>query len=484
MRSKSFSLAIATCGLLLVSQDAAAQSSAIKKDTASTDKVAAQEELQNKLDRLERELGALRRAAGQNGAIGAGGVRAPRWFDEEMLDARIGYQDDAMPSTEADRLKIKGRLDFEFYDLHANRNDLGAYRDGNQFGLSGGATEFRVRRMELGLGLELIEDFRFQTTLTLDPVVRDQDEGAVDMDEAYVRFGNIFRNFFGIEDPSHTFVQVGNYFRWERDFLYRWSESFTLAGTSFYRDEVTGIMFGGDFEEGLFYRFSIDNGSTIGSRDAGVGARRGTTGAVGNSPILHDNEQLGDLNNNKDFAFGIGIRGALDEPKFQYHLAASYREGRLSPGEQAFLSQVSTAYDGGSKKTRFGVLGGFDWDLEGLRVLLDAEFWIASDGNGDRETWSVSPALMLPLDGVYYQKRLFFTGVGFGYRLAGLHISGGLPNQASAQRAILDDRVMHTIGFWVDVTRGVDLRLELNNMEANHRGRSETEWLVQWSVSF
>ena len=476
MRSKSFSTVIAVCGLLFASHDLAAQG-------AQAQKSAAQNELQNKLDRLEREVQELRRAAGQNGGIGRGGLGAPRWFDREMLDSRIGYQEDSMASTEADRLKIRGRLDFEFYDLHANGNDLGAYRDGNQFGLSSGATEFRVRRMELGLGLELIEDFRFQTTMTLDPVVRDQDEGAVDLDEAYVRFGNVFRNFFGIEDPSHTFLQVGNYFRWERDFLNRWSESFSLAGTSFYRDEVTGLLIGGEFEEGLFYRLSIDNGSTIGSRDAGVGAARGTSGAVGNAPILHDNEQLGDFNNNKDVALGLGFRGAFEEPDFQYHAAISYREGRLAPGEQAFLSQVSTAYDGGSKKSRLGILGGFDWDLEGLRFALDAEFWVAQDGNGDREAWSIAPAITLPLDGVYYQKRLFFTGVGFGYRLAGLHVSGGLPNQPLI-RSILDDRTMHTIGAWLDVTRGVNLRLELNNIEANHRGRSETEWLVQWSVSF
>lgn len=481
MRSKRFSMVIAACGLALASQDLSSQSA---KRSANETSRQEQNEMQRKLDRLEREVAALRRAAGKNGGIGVGGVRAPRWFDESMLDAEIGYQDDTMASNEADRLKIRGRLDFEFYDLHANRNDLGAYRDGNQFGLTGGATEFRVRRMELGLGLELIEDFRFQTTMTLDPVVRDQDEGAVDLDEAYVRFGNVFRNFFGIEDPSHTFVQVGNYYRWERDFLNRWSESFSLAGTSFYRDEVTGLMLGGDFEEGFFYRLSIDNGSTIGSRDAGVGARRGTRGAVGNAPILHDNEQLGDLNNNKDVSLGVGIRGTLEEPDFQYHMALSYREGRLAPGEQAFLSQVSTAYNGGSKKSRFGILGGFDWDLDGLRLALDAEFWMANDGNGDREAWSISPAITLPLDGVYYQKRLFFTGVGFGYRLAGLHLSGGLPNQAPLIRSILDDRTMHTFGFWVDVTRGVDLRLELNNIDSNHRGRSETEWLVQWSVSF
>lgn len=485
--------ALAFGGLLCAVGDLQAQSAKTAREVGesqSKSRVAApaqDETVEAKLERLEREVDELRQAAQRgsatSGGIGRGGARPPRWFESEMLEARIPYQDE-MASTEADRIKVGGRLDFEFYDLHANNRDLGVYRDLNQFGLTGGTTEFRIRRLQINLGLELIEDFRFESTLTLDPVVRDQDEGAIDLDEAYLRFGNVARNFFGIEDPSHSFIQIGNYYRWERDLLNRWSESFSLAGTSYYMDEVTGIMIGGDFEEGLFYRVGIDNGSTIGSRDAGVGAGRGVTGAVGNSPLLHDNEQLGDLNNNKDFSIGLGMKGSLEEPEFQYHAGVSYREGRLSPTEQAFLTLASPAYNGGSKKRRFGFLGGFEWDLETVRVGVDAELWLSKDGNGDREAWSFSPVLMIPLDGVYYQKRLFFTGVGFGYRLSGVHLSDGFANQTTLTRSIMDDRKMHTLGFWVDVTRNVDLRLELNNIEPSNRGRSETEWLIQWSVSF
>lgn len=478
MQQSRVAILASAMSLLSIGAEVAAQA---PKSTKPPE-VGSQEKLEDKVDRLERELQELRSATETVG-VGRGGTKTPRLFDAGLLESGLRFQDD-VATTESDRVKVGGRIDFEFYDLHANRNDLGAYRDANQFGLNGGSTEFRVRRLELALGLELIEDFRFQSRLTLDPVVRDQDEGAVDIDEAYLRFGNFFRNLFGIEDASHTYVQVGNFFRWERDFLNRWSESFSLAGTSFYRDEVTGIQIGGDFEEGLFYRIGFDNGSNLGSRDAGVGATRGVTGAVGNAPILHDNEQLGDLNNNKDFSLGLGFKGAFEEPELEYRAAISYREGKLSAPEVSFLRLVSTAYDGGTKKSRLGFLAGFDWDLESLRFGADAEFWIAKDGNGDREAWSLAPHVVIPLDGVYYQKRLFFTGLGFGYRLSGLHIHGGLPNQSALQRSILDDRVMHTIGSWIDVTRNVDLRLELNNIEASRRSRSETEWLIQWSVRF
>ncbi|MCB9892748.1 MAG: hypothetical protein H6832_13370 [Planctomycetes bacterium] len=462
---------------------------ATQDETARTVETQArsQESVEQKLERLENEIRELKASQRQMPAkpVGKGGTTSPTWFDSEFLDAKIPYQEEMLASTEADRVKVGGRIDFEFYDLHANRNNLGGYLDSNQFGNNGGSTEFRVRRLEIDLGLELIEDFQFQSRLMLDPVVRDEDEGAVDMDEAYVRFGNLFRNLMGIEDPSHTYIKVGNFYRWERDFLKKWSESFSMAGTSFYRDEVTGLQIGGDFEEGLFYRVGIDNGSQIASRDAGVGATRGVTGAVGNSPMLHDNEQLGDLNNNKDVSLGLGIKGAVEEPKFEYRAAVSYREGKLSATEVAFLRFASTSYDGGTKKRRFGVLGGFDWDVsEAMRLGVDAELWWAKDGNGDREVWSVAPNILIPLDGVYYQKRKFFTGVGFGYRLSGLHLHGGFPNQASLQRSILDDRIMHTIGSWVEVTRNVDLRLEINNMDPTQRNRSETEWLLQWSIRF
>ncbi len=450
------------------------------------------ERLEQRLKSVEAELSQLRsRADNPPAGVGSAGRRVPAKVGSTFAELMRGlpFGQDTATSGAAERIRIGGRLDFEFYDLRANRNNLGNYR-GNQFGLNSGATEFRVRRVNLNLDLEMIEDFVFHSTLTLDPVVRDEDEGAVDIDEAYVRFGNVMRNLFGVEDPSNSYIQVGNFYRWERSFFPRVSEAYSLAGTSFYRDEVTGIQIGGDFEEGLFYRVGLDNGSSMTARDAGVGARRGAAGpgaaAVGNSPILHDNEQLGDLNNSKDFSIGVGYKGRIEDPNgdIQFGAAISYREGRLSNVERTFLSGVSAAYDGGKQKRRIGLLGMADWDLDTLVVGLNLEAWFASDGNGDRDVWSIGPWVKLPLDGVYYQKRKFFTGVGAGYRVSSLHQSDGFASLTAPTGALFDDRTMHTIDFWLDVTRNVDLRLEINNMNPINRNRSETEWLIQWSVRF
>lgn len=459
--------------------------------------------LERRLDALQKEVDALKSARGGTvhrgsaiGGTGSGGTRAPDAVAPsyaELAKAGMPLPQDEVASAGNEKIKIGGRLDFEFYDIDSQPASRGAYVDPdnggtNTFGASSGPTEFRVRRLELGLDLELIEDFNFRTTLTLDPVVRDQDEGAVDIDEAYVRFSNIVRNLFGYEDPSHAFVQAGNYYQWERSFLHRWSESYSLAGTSFYRDEVTGLAVGGDFEFGLLWRFSLDNGHVLTARDAGVGARRGGGGsAVGNSPIFHDNEQLGDVDNHKAVAFGVGWENEVEEPKLQYGVALSYRVDRLSGAERSFLAGISPTYDGSSRQQRFGVLFTAEWDLEDFLVGGNAELWFAEDGNAQRELWSVAPYARLPLDGVYYQQRLFFTGIGAGYRWSGLHMSRGFANTnpANAQTHILDDRHMHTVGVWLDVTRNVDLRLELNNIDPNNgQSGTETEWLVQWSVRF
>ncbi len=427
------------------------------------------QQLERKVDALEQQVRALGGARSRSNVVDA--------------NSRLG-QEPARKSEPS--VRICGRLDFEFYDTNAQRSSFGVY-GGNAFGANGGATQYRVRRMQLSLGMDLIEDLVFHSLLTLDPVVRDEDEGAVDIDEAYIRFGHVGRNLFGFEDPTNTFIQAGNYFRWERDFLPRHSESFSLAGTAFYRDEVTGIQIGGDTEEGLFYRLSMDNGSVLGARDAGVGQRAGAGGiAVGNSPMIHDNEQRGDLNDNKDFALGLGYQTMLEGPELQFAVAFSARAGRSSRADRAFLATVSPGrFDGSRNKTRFGVLGMVEWDLEQVILGLSGEGWVGKDGNASRDSFSLSPYVRLPLDGVYYEERRFFTHVGAAYRFSYLHQSKGLANSSSLATMILADRHGHTLSVWLEVTNNVNLRLEMNNNDSRATGvGTETEWLLQWGVRF
>ena len=202
--------------------------------------------VQERLADLERQLAELKK----QGAVGRGGRTMPTDMGTEFRASGLPLGQEGVASQNNEKVKIGGRLDFEFYDLHASRTNFGNY-GGNQFGNTNGGTEFRIRRLQLALGLEVIEDLKFHGTLTLDPVVRDQDEGAVDIDEAYVRFDNFFLNIFDVEDPTNSFIQVGNFYRWEREFFERRSEAFSLAGTSFYRDEITGLRLGGDADAGF-----------------------------------------------------------------------------------------------------------------------------------------------------------------------------------------------------------------------------------------
>ena len=228
----------------------------------------------------------------------------------------------------------------------------------------------------------------------------------------------------------------------------------------------------------------MSNGQTIAARDAGVGAARGAGGgAVGNSPILHDNEQLGDGNNSKEVSIGVGFRGDLEEPGFDWRVGVAYHYSKLTAGERAFLS-LNPNFDNSSTKSRLGILGALEYDAEDYLVGIDGEIWFAADGNGDRTVWGFAPWVALPLDGVYYQDRRFFTEWGVQYRLSGLRQQEGFAQQALSTLSIFDDRIMHTLSSWLEITRNVQMRLEINNTEASGRSGSETEWLLQWAVSF
>ncbi len=369
-----------------------------------------------------------------------------------------------------ENLKIGGQLDFQFYDAQAERR-LGV----------NGATQFRIRRFRLNVGVEMIEDFYFRSTLTMDPVVRDQDEGSVDIDEAYFRFGNIGRNLFNLEDPSHTYLKVGNFFRWERGFFERRHETYSLAGTAFYRDEITGLQIGGDFEEGFFYRFSFSNGQALATRDTG-------DNLTGGSPFIHDNEQRGDANNSKEVSFGLGMRGRMEAPDIGYKIAVAARFGRLSATDKNYLTTNVAAFDGTGKQRRLGILAGIDYDDPSFSLGMDTELWFSDDGNGQREIFSLAPWVKLKLDGVYYQQRKFFTGVGLGYRASYAHLKDGFANPAStasaAARALVDDRLQHTLTLWTDITQNVDMRIEMSTVEEGQFDVANTEWFVQWSVRF
>ena len=63
--------------------------------------------------------------------------------------------------------------------------------------------------------------------------------------------------------------------------------------------------------------------------------------------MIHDNEQRGDLNDNKDFALGLGYQTMLEGPELQFAVAFSARAGRSSRADRAFLATVSPGrFDG------------------------------------------------------------------------------------------------------------------------------------------
>jgi len=486
--------------LAAVAGAARAQSGSQSTDARKQDK----SEVEKRLERLEQqnaqtqeekaqmraEIEALRAALGKQQTKPGGGKGSA---GTQPLESRSGdyeafqTQSPSMDQTGGrsflnEKVTFGGLIDFEFFDSQAERRNLGT-PFGNQFGLTNGATEMRIRRLRLDIGIEMIEDLTFTGTLMLDPVVRDQDEGSVDINQAYVKFSNLGRNLLNFEDPTRTYIKAGNYYPWERDFGKFHSEAYSLAGTAFYRYGVTGIELGGDMESGVFYRVSVENGYMLSSRSAGDG-NNASSGSFGGSPVIVDREKLGDTNNRKDIVFGLGIKSTAEEPAMGYRLGLSYRYGKLSNTERTNLATViGPTYDGGDRMTRFGILGGLDWQFDTFDAGIDAEYWRGEDGNAKRDILSAGPWIKLKLEGTQYQQRPFFTGVGFGYRISNNHQHDGIPNPNTVNNIILADRTMHTGVMWLDVTTNVDLLFEVNAFETKP-SVSDTEWLVRWRVKF
>ncbi|MEZ5987600.1 MAG: hypothetical protein R3F30_00440 [Planctomycetota bacterium] len=430
--------------------------------------------LENKVEELSRKLEQLEL---RDEGVGAPGEAAPRHKSDAWLrmqeEGEVGKP--AGDTLLSEKIRIGGRFEFEYYDSVAERRDLGSYGP-LQFGMRDGASEFRVRRFELMVGMDLIQDVSFESRLVLDPVLEDQlDE--VNLEEAYFRFANIVQHIFDVEDPTHTTFRFGNYLRWEREFLPRNFSTWSMSATSFYRYRVTGLELSGKTEDGLFYSLSVDDGYQLIPHDAGIDP-------VGASPMFADFEQDGASQNHKDVAVGVGVKSRSDDPMINYRAGISYRYGKLSTAERNFLASVLPTYDGGSKKSRLGLLAGIDWDMESVVLKFDGELWYAEDGNAKRDVSGLSAVCEVPLEGMYFQNRPFFNSFSFGYRIGYLHQSGSIPNAAVTTDALFDDRVMHTGMLGLEVTRDVDLFLEINQWNENRVDVHNTEWTLLLAIDF
>ncbi len=432
-----------------------------------------EEQRQEFLDRFEQ----LRRES----ATGSAGTTNLRHKDE-AYETYIQEGEIGKPKSDSlmgEKIRIGGRFEFETYDSVAERRSLGNYSGmgGNQYGLRDGNWEMRIRRFELNIGMDIVEDVSFESKLVLDPVIRDQQED-VQLEEAYFRFGNFFQHVFDVEDPSHTYIRAGRYLTWERSFMPQNVSTWSMAATAFYRYRVTGIEIGGNFEEGLFYSVGLDNGRQTIDRDAGINRR-------GASPMLIDRQIDGALQNHKDVVVGLGIKNRLDDPKVDYRLGLSYRYGRLSTTEVTYLSSaLGGSYDGGDGKSRLGVMAGFDWDFDSWVFSMDGEFWLAKDGNAKRDVSGLGFVAALPLEGAIIENRPFFTKFSVGYRIGYLHQTDGIANSSLASNALWDDRVMHTGMLSLELTRNATIFLEVNNWKENNVDVSNTEWTLMTRIDF
>jgi hypothetical protein len=454
------------------------------------------DELKARLEQQEAELRAMKASAAGSSNTMLPREGSPAYLTSHQADPRTT---DGIKSILGERLRIGGEIAVEFYDRNnpfgPNTPAIPLPTNAPPFATAGGdagATSFRLRRLDLRLGVDIMEDFAAETTVRFDPVVGDQDEGSVDVKEAYIRFGNFSRHLFGFEDPSHTFIKMGTFYRWQRKKFDRGAtEARSLSATQYWMDEVTGLEVGGAFDFGFFYNASVVNGTTLGIRDAGAGATNEFGGGPLTQAVFQDQEQLGDGNNNKEFEGALGFQVKMDDPRVGFGIAGFYRLAKLTPADQATLGNYSAVVAPFTtfEQDRLGALANFSFESAVADFGLQGDYVYANDSQLARHSWSLGPWAKVKFDGARYGGRLFFTGLGVNYTFSRLQVeSGGVAPQQSSPNRLLglpyEDRDMHTIGVTLEITENVDMLTELSLFNEKNMDLANNEWLVQWRVRF
>lgn len=362
---------------------------------------------------------------------------------QKTLDERINVLEKKtteawLPSLKGEKIKIGGELEFEFRDVQ------------NEKGHAAGSTDipygqFQIDKFELHLEAKLEDNITLYTEIKTDP-----DETT--LDEAHITFSNLLFDSYlrlGLQD---RFIMPS-----------RKTETYPIAGTSFWRDKDIGIELGGEIKP-FYYRLSLTNGLRLSTKEIGEDA---------SFKIIHDDDDNRDYNNSKEVGFGIGYKDKfLKDHKIDL-LLFSYLS-KLSDDDIAFLIKNLPNYSSNEDANKlFG--GSLEYKFKEFTIF--SQYIHSKDGDLKRHAWYVQPSYKFKIQGIKY-----LQAVEPLYRYDRYDVNHPLSTAKSATW----DRERNTFAFIVDLVDNLKIKLEYNINDEDTGGADvkNNEFIGQVEVKF
>ena len=272
------------------------------------------------------------------------------------------------------------------------------------------------------------------------------------IEEAWARF-------FGL--PYNTWVEVGLNDQFIAN-IDRKTEAEILIESAFYRDDEMGVTIGGEPLDWLYWKLSVTNGPELATKQPSEDS---------SFPIIHDNRNLKNANDQLFLGAGVGFKSNLgDYGKIDF--LPYYYNGSLSNKDILFLQAIpgyGTSVD--DDKTRYGFNIRYDID----RFTLIAQLLEATDGTLDRTGWFAQPSYKIPVEG-----RDWFNVFELFYRYNNLKVD--LPNVTSD--SLTWDREQHVFALLIDIFKNTKLKLEyyVNEEDTGGANVDNNEFMTQVEV--
>ncbi len=413
---------------------------------------------QREIEALQRQLGGPNAKPGQKGFLSLAG----------------------------EHINLRGRLEFEYFG--AQPESVSNYRSGGSPAVGKvKGTDFHVDSLTVYADVDFIRDVYLRTELQFRGGNEDKSPDAghdyeVALPQAYFSFDNILVDLAGLDDPLHTFIQLGAMRPWQYEMFPRHTETYGLPETLFYRDFRTGLRIGGQTDGGFFYRFCLDDGNQFQIMNAGDYYK-------GYIQTLQDNEDNDGPSHHKDVELGVGCTQDF-ENGFKTRAAVWYRYGKLNHDQKQVLADPRLGLGGlssSSKKRRLGTILAMDYTSDFGVLGLQAEWHDAKDANLDRRAWAFQPSFKLLFDGTLYQERRFFNSLEFLYRFSSLRVFGGAPSWSTPPDSALAaaDLRMHTFAAILEITYNVKLSAEYTIVdEGTDHSIDNNEFLLHLGIDF
>jgi len=285
----------------------------------------------------------------------------------KTLEMLVKEPPEYIRSYEGDKIKIGGKLEFEFVKT----------QDDEDFPATTPAGHFQVDKVRLRAQVKPRDDIEFKFKL-------DFGIEQVEIDEAYLTFGEI--------PPFDQEISLGLQDRFISVSIERWTEGSPLARTAFWRYPDLGIQYKGKYQS-VYWRASLTNGLVLSMKDIGEDKTMTKTEA-GRDTIIRDDTEEEDPNGNKQVGVGLGYAPNLGDFGFLDVLGFGYFS-KLSDDDLDFVNDLPDAPADNTDRTQGRYGANLAYTKDALEVY--GQYVKAEDSFLLRHSWFVQASYKLDL---------------------------------------------------------------------------------------